>query len=217
MASLAPIVVMTIVAAYLTANRMKQNRNRRIESSKTEASLEELRTTLFENSVIQPPVDPRDVLEIGGLADDLKTYMTEPQTPQQNQTEFIFLCITVVLLAIIALTLIAFNFVLPSMIIQKYNANNNDSKLVDAELYNISIALALFSSLTLVCLFLLGAQKRLVSFAAVFSLVLPALCIAKSDGNASITNYQLYVISICTLVFLVIGGGFGIRRQQKTE
>lgn len=189
MASVVPAVVLAAAfGAYLITTK---NKNKKSSSKQVPVITEIIKIPIVQEMAKELEVNPVKI----------------------TKTNKIFLYISVIFLIFAIIALAALNFVTPSKIIQKYNANNNDPNLIDNEIYNISIVLALFSSIGLILLCFVKF-RGIITFGTIFTLILSALSIAKFDGNASITNYQFYVISICTLVFLVIGGGISLKKSN---
>jgi hypothetical protein len=102
---------------------------------------------------------------------------------------------------LIVLTLVAFDYVLPAKIVQKYDANNND-QLMDDELYNISIAALVLTSLTVFFSFFYGYKIDIM--AGMFLILLPAMSISKKLNN-NVTNNQLNVIAVATIMVISTG------------
>jgi hypothetical protein len=155
-----------------------------------------------------------DLVKLPDLNDSLENLLKMKQTPAENKALTIILYISLALLILIVLAVVAFSFVLPCNIIEKYNSNNNDPNLVDTELYNVSIALIIFSCCSIIGIICTKRISFLSGLSTVFLLTLPSLCVSKYNGNTSISNYTLYVISVCTLVFMLIGV-FSIRRKKE--
>jgi predicted permease len=104
-------------------------------------------------------------------------------------------------------TYVAFYFVLPAKIIQKYNQNNNDPQLIDSELYNISIASLVLVLIAGLVIFKVDKSEMNI-LGTIFLIALPSMCISKEKGDNNINNYHLYVVSICTLVFIILSVRF---------
>ncbi len=115
---------------------------------------------------------------------------------------FKFLRLLTYLTTPFSLAIIIFNLVLPAKIIQKYNGNTNgviENQLVDNELYSLSIASLVLSIL----LFIFFPFRMMILLSSIFVVVLSCMSIAQAH-KYNVTNYQLYAVSITTIVSMII-------------